>query len=184
MFVIWAHMNVDLTLAVLVTHTNTHAQACKDTAHAQVFSRIIAFSFSFSLCAAQQECPKSGILWAEAIEMEERPKRKAKALTALKSCDRDPHVMLATAKLFWFDRSLDKARNWLENKVLRFNPDFGDAWATLYKFEVQHGTKEQQESVVARCKEADPKHGEKWQQISKATGARCQCLVPMFSPGA
>ena len=44
-------------------------------------------------------------------------------------------------RLFWFDRNLEKARDWLENKVLRLDSDLGDAWATLYKFEVQHGTK-------------------------------------------
>ena len=36
---------------------------------------------------------------------------------------------------------------------------------------------EQQESVIARCKAADPKHGEKWTQVSKATG---ECLATRF----
>lgn len=46
-----------------------------------------------------QDCPASGILWAEAIFMESRPQRKTKSVDALKRCEHDPHVLLAVARL-------------------------------------------------------------------------------------
>lgn len=42
-------------------------------------------------------------------------------------------------RLFWNERKVDKARNWL-NRAVKLNPDLGDSWAYFYKFEVQHGT--------------------------------------------
>lgn len=50
------------------------------------------------MAKALQECPTSGILWADAIFMESRPKRKTKSVDALKKCEHDAHVMLAVAK--------------------------------------------------------------------------------------
>ena len=44
----------------------------------------------------------------------------------------------------------------------------GDFWALYYKFELQHGTVDTQKDVLKRCVAAEPKHGEKWQAISKA----------------
>jgi pre-mRNA-processing factor 6 len=49
-----------------------------------------------------QECPTSGILWAEAIEMEPAPQQKAKSVDALKRCDNDPNVIIAVAKYVLF----------------------------------------------------------------------------------
>lgn len=49
-----------------------------------------------------QECPNSGILWAEAIFLEARPQRKTKSVDALKRCEHDPHVLLAVSKLVLF----------------------------------------------------------------------------------
>lgn len=46
-----------------------------------------------------QECPNSGILWAEAIFLEPRPQRKTKSVDALKRCEHDSHVLLAVSKL-------------------------------------------------------------------------------------
>ena len=37
-----------------------------------------------------------------------------------------------------------------------------------YKFELQHGNADAQKDVLKRCVAAEPKHGEKWQAISKA----------------
>ena len=37
----------------------------------------------------------------------------------------------------------------------------------LFKFEVIHGTPEQQEDVKSRCVQAEPKHGELWCKYSK-----------------
>lgn len=119
------------------------------------------------MAKALQECPNSGILWAASIEMAPRPQRKSKSMDALKKCEHDPHVIAAVAKLFWIDRKVDKARNWL-NKAVTLAPDVGDFWAFLYKFELQHGTEENQKDVLKRCVAAEPKHGEKWQPVSKA----------------
>nr|XP_010918430.1 protein STABILIZED1 [Elaeis guineensis]XP_010918431.1 protein STABILIZED1 [Elaeis guineensis] len=119
------------------------------------------------MAKALQECPTSGILWAASIEMVPRPQRKSKSADALKRCDHDPHVIAAVAKLFWYDRKVDKARNWF-NRAVTLAPDIGDFWALYYKFELQHGTEEQQKDVLKRCISAEPKHGERWQAISKA----------------
>lgn len=50
------------------------------------------------MAKAIQECPSSGILWAESIFMESRPQRKTKSVDALKKCEHDPYVLLAVAK--------------------------------------------------------------------------------------
>lgn len=50
------------------------------------------------MAKAMQECPASGILWAEAIFLAPRPQRKSKSVDALKKCEHDPHVLLAVAK--------------------------------------------------------------------------------------
>ncbi|KAI3676846.1 hypothetical protein L1987_86460 [Smallanthus sonchifolius] len=119
------------------------------------------------MAKALQECPNSGILWAAAIEMAPRPQRKTKSSDAYKKCEHDPHVIAAIGKLFWHDRKVDKARTWL-NRAVTLAPDVGDFWALLYKFELQHGTEDQQKEVLRKCVAAESKHGEKWQPISKA----------------
>lgn len=119
------------------------------------------------MAKALQECPNSGILWATAIEMVPRPQRKSRSADAYKKCDQDPYVIAAVAKLFWHDRKVDKARNYL-NRAVTLAPDTGDFWALYYKFEVQYGNEETQKDVLKRCVAAEPKHGEKWQAISKA----------------
>uniref|UniRef100_A0AAR2IL99 Pre-mRNA-processing factor 6 n=1 Tax=Pygocentrus nattereri TaxID=42514 RepID=A0AAR2IL99_PYGNA len=118
------------------------------------------------MAKALQECPNSGILWAEAVFLEARPQRKTKSVDALKKCEHDPHVLLAVAKLFWSERKITKAREWFLRTV-KIEPDLGDAWALFYKFELQHGTEEQQEEVKKRCENAEPRHGELWCAESK-----------------
>ena len=119
------------------------------------------------MAKALQDCPKSGPLWAEAINMEPIPKRKAKVLVALNTCDNDPYVMTAVAKVFWEERKVAKARSWF-NRAITLEPNLGDSWAAFYKFEMQHGTEEQQKAVLNRCKESKPTQGEKWRLISKS----------------
>ncbi len=51
------------------------------------------------MAKAIQECPTSGILWAESIFMESRPQRKTKSVDALKKCEHNANVLLAVAKL-------------------------------------------------------------------------------------
>lgn len=119
------------------------------------------------MAKALQECPSSGSLWATAIEMAPRPQRKSKSSDALKRSDQDPCVIAAVAKLFWQDRKVDKARSWF-NRAVTLAPDIGDFWALYYKFELQHGSEDNQKDVLARCIAAEPKHGEKWTALSKA----------------
>ncbi|XP_027159740.1 protein STABILIZED1 [Coffea eugenioides] len=116
---------------------------------------------------ALQECPNSGILWAANIEMAPRPQKKSRSSDAYKKCEQNPHVLAAVAKLFWHERKVDKARSYL-NRAVTLAPDIGDFWALYYKFELQHGNEETQKDVIKRCVAAEPKHGEKWQAISKA----------------
>ena len=73
-------------------------------------------------------------------------------------CDNDPRIIASIANLFWLDRKVEKARSWF-NRSVTLNPDIGDHWAMFYKFELQHGTEEQQEAVVRRCVEAEPRWG-------------------------
>ncbi|XP_077241716.1 protein STABILIZED1-like [Tasmannia lanceolata] len=119
------------------------------------------------MAKALQECPTSGILWAASIEMVPRSERKIKSRDALKRCGHDAHVIAAVAKLFWHDRKVDKARIWF-NRAVTLAPDVGDFWALYYKFELQHGSEDQQKDVLKRCVAAEPKHGERWTAISKA----------------
>lgn len=62
---------------------------------------------------------------------------------------------------------MDKARSWL-HRCVTLDPDIGDHWALLYCLECEHGTTASQESVMERCRSAQPRHGERWTQISKA----------------
>jgi len=123
------------------------------------------------LATALQECPTSGILWAEAINTEKRPQQKARSVDALKKCDNDPNVIVSVARVFWADRKLTKARTWF-NRAVTLNPDLGDGWAYYYKFELQHGTDEQKEEVMKRCIAAEPRHGEYWRKVYKDPGNR------------
>jgi pre-mRNA-processing factor 6 len=50
------------------------------------------------MAKALQDCPKAGLLWAEAIFLENRAARKTKSVDALKRCDNDPLVLVAVAK--------------------------------------------------------------------------------------
>uniref|UniRef100_T1JXH8 Pre-mRNA-processing factor 6 n=1 Tax=Tetranychus urticae TaxID=32264 RepID=T1JXH8_TETUR len=118
------------------------------------------------MAKALQECPNSGILWAEAIFMENRPQRRSRSYDALKRCEHDPHVLLAATKLLWVERKLPKTREWF-HQTIKVDPDFGDAWGYFYKFELMHGTEAQQQEVKNKCVDTEPRHGENWCKISK-----------------
>ncbi|KAI1705808.1 tetratricopeptide repeat domain-containing protein [Ditylenchus destructor] len=118
------------------------------------------------LARSLQECEHSGRLWAEAIFLEQRHGRRTKSVDALKKCEHDPHVLLAVAKLVWTERKIAKARSWLQRTV-KVDPDFGDAWAYFYKFELLHGNEPEQEEVRKKCSSAEPRHGELWQSVAK-----------------
>jgi len=118
------------------------------------------------LSRAIKECPNSGRLWAEMIELDEPSEKKARCVDALKKCDNDGHVLTAVAKLFWEGGTIDKARMWLTRATTE-DPKLGDAWAAAYKFELQFGTEETQIDLLKKCKIAEPKYGEKWIGVSK-----------------
>eukprot|EP01006_Ploeotia_vitrea_P053379 TRINITY_DN67781_c5_g4_i1.p1 TRINITY_DN67781_c5_g4~~TRINITY_DN67781_c5_g4_i1.p1 ORF type:complete len:953 (+),score=126.03 TRINITY_DN67781_c5_g4_i1:56-2914(+) len=118
------------------------------------------------LSKALQEFPSSGLIWAEAIEMEPAATKKAKSVQAIKRCDKDARVICAVAKLFWAERKFDKTRSWF-GRAVALDSDLGDAWANLYRFEVQHGDEEKQQKVIASTLEAEPHHGELWCSVSK-----------------
>lgn len=118
------------------------------------------------MARALQECESSGILWAEAIWLEDRHGRRAKSIDALKKCEHDPQVLLATARLLWSERKVKKAREWFE-RAIKVDTDLGDAFCHWLKFEQCHGTPEEQEKVVNRCNKYEPRHGELWTKYSK-----------------
>jgi len=119
---------------------------------------------------ALQECPNSGILWAEAINMEPLSKKKTQSVEALKRCDSDAIVITAVAKIFWADHKFDKTKTWF-NRAITLNPDFGDAWAYFYSFQLKHGTKDEQEQLLKQCVDIAPRHGEQWIKVSKKIGS-------------
>lgn len=121
---------------------------------------------SAMLSRALQELPDSGHLWAESIFMEERPRRRARAVDALRKCEHDPHVLIASAKLFWIERRFPKVREWLA-KALKVDSDLGDTWAWLYKVETEHGTTAAADEVIRKCSDAEPRHGDAWTAVSK-----------------
>eukprot|EP01130_Rhizamoeba_saxonica_P005259 TRINITY_DN210_c0_g1_i2.p1 TRINITY_DN210_c0_g1~~TRINITY_DN210_c0_g1_i2.p1 ORF type:complete len:911 (-),score=270.15 TRINITY_DN210_c0_g1_i2:21-2753(-) len=115
---------------------------------------------------ALQKCPLSGVLWAEFIEMTDQADKRARVYDALNTCDEDPYVITAAAKLFCQNEQFEKARVWY-NRAVDVSPDIGDCWAALYRFEQDHGTEETLNDVVKRCGIAEPRYGEKWISISK-----------------
>jgi pre-mRNA-processing factor 6 len=118
------------------------------------------------LAKSLQTCSSSGILWSQAILLKTRPQRKARSADALKKCENDPVVVQTIARLFWSERKTDKARNWF-SRAAKTDPDLGDTWAWWLKFEMMHGTPEQQADVRKGCIAAQPRHGERWQLVSK-----------------
>ncbi|KAJ3078946.1 hypothetical protein HK102_004124 [Quaeritorhiza haematococci] len=147
------------------------------------------------MAKALQECPNSGLLWSEAILMESRPQRKSRSADALRKCENDPLVLVTVARLFWAERKVEKARNWF-GRAVKVNPDMGDSWAWWLAFERQHGgvggtaskaangsaaeaaangektdagadALSRVEDVINKCKAAEPRHGERWQAVSK-----------------
>lgn len=118
------------------------------------------------LARAQQECENSGRLYAEAINLATRHSRRAISVDALSKAPESPYVLLAVCKMMWSERKIAKAREWF-NRALKINKDNGDVWAYYNKFEIVHGTPDQQKQVVELCKLAEPRHGELWQSVAK-----------------
>eukprot|EP01060_Flectonema_neradi_P015352 TRINITY_DN21990_c0_g1_i1.p1 TRINITY_DN21990_c0_g1~~TRINITY_DN21990_c0_g1_i1.p1 ORF type:complete len:927 (+),score=227.63 TRINITY_DN21990_c0_g1_i1:30-2783(+) len=130
------------------------------------------------LSKALQECPKSGLLWALYISMEPygSKSRKSAGISACKKT-KSHYVTTSIARIFWSERSIDKARKWFKMTTAE-HPDYGDGWAFYYRFEVQHGTEEQRAEVIKNCVSASPKYGHSWVLVTKdpknATVAGCR----------
>jgi pre-mRNA-processing factor 6 len=119
------------------------------------------------MAIAIQECPRSGLLWAEKImHLESRTQRKPRALEAIKKVENDPQLFIVVARIFWSERRLEKADTWF-TKAIVLDADYGDGWVWYYKFLEQHGTEEKKEEVISKCIMAEPKHGEIWQSVAK-----------------
>jgi len=121
------------------------------------------------LARALQECPTSGLLWSLSIWAEPRASRKSRSVDALKKSQEHHIVVCTIARLFWSERKIEKAREWFIRAVTRDGPgsDWGDSWAWWLKFERQHGTVEQQQTVITKCIVAEPHHAPVWQSIAK-----------------
>lgn len=118
------------------------------------------------LARALQDCPSSGLLWATAIWMEAPQQRKGRSVDAIKKSSEHPLVINAVGRLFWAEKKIEKTRLWL-GRAAGADKDNGDLWAWWYKFEKQHGEKERQEEVIAKCVAAEPHHGQLWPAIAK-----------------
>ena len=120
------------------------------------------------MAQALQECPTSGLVWAERIwHLEARTQRKPRILEAIQKADNDPILFVTAARIFWAERKLEKADAWFQKAAI-LDPDYGDTWAWWYKFLLQHGTEEKRNDVVSKCVLNEPKHGEVWQAVWKA----------------
>ncbi|KAI9683643.1 MAG: hypothetical protein M1829_004948 [Trizodia sp. TS-e1964] len=119
------------------------------------------------MAKALQEVPDSGLLWTESIwHLEARTQRKPRSLEAIKRVDNDPILFVTVARIFWYERRLEKAATWFEKAIL-LDSDLGDTWAWYYRFLLQHGTEEKQEDVISKCIVSEPRHGEIWQGVAK-----------------
>ena len=135
------------------------------------------------LLLAVQDCPESGGLWAESVAMAPRPQRRRVSTDALHRCGNDAHVQAAVAMLFQNDRKVDKARTWY-NRATTLDPDLGDLWGLWYRFESQFGDKDTVAQVVEKCVQAEPRHGERWQRVSKNSKnahATCETLLKLVA---
>lgn len=113
-----------------------------------------------------QDCPASGLLWSLSIWSEPRPMRKTRSVDALKKSSDNPIIICTVARLFWADRSIEKARHWF-NRAAATAPDLGDTWGWWLKFERMHGVEEQREEVRKKCVAAEPHHSPVWQGVAK-----------------
>lgn len=131
------------------------------------------------MARALQECPDSGVLWAEQLSLCTKQQQKSKSMDALKRCDNDPIVVLAIARLFEKDKKYAKAQKWYE-RAITLSPKLGDAWIYFYAFELRQarlaklsiGSQTDCDIVVEKCTAAQPNRGEVWLSIAKRTEYR------------
>lgn len=112
-----------------------------------------------------QKYPKSGKLWAMAIETEPLSKRKAKSMAALDKCENSVEIVNAIARIFFIQKMPEKTSSWIERSLL-IDPKNGDTWAFYLHYSRKLGKEDLEQEVLKRCKEAEPDHGEYWQRHS------------------
>lgn len=117
------------------------------------------------LSRALQRFPKSYELLAEQLFIENKTINRPigpSVIQVLLECDNDRFIMLGVAKIYWSQNEIDKTRKWLE-KVVSTHKNFGDAWAYLYKFEIeQDANDETLQMLRSRCAQENPQEGEEW----------------------
>lgn len=87
------------------------------------------------MAQAIRECPSSGRLWAEILLTCPKIQRKARAIDAIKKCDKqDAFVVLAVARLFEQSARYRKAQTWYE-RALSIQPSLGDTWVYYFAFQ-------------------------------------------------
>ena len=87
------------------------------------------------MAQAIRECPASGRLWSEILLTCPKTQRKARAIDAIKKCDKqDAVVVLAVARLFEQSARYRKAQTWYE-RALSLQPTLGDAWVYYFAFQ-------------------------------------------------
>ena len=118
------------------------------------------------LSRALQQLPSSGALWSLAIAYEPRAGRKTKMADALKKTADDARVLATVAQQFWLESKHVQARKWFQ-RAATANPDNGDIWATSYRFELAHGSPQDQDQLRTNIQNAKPKHGPIWQSVAK-----------------
>lgn len=111
------------------------------------------------------ECPKSGFLWALSIFLESKATRKSKIADALKKCENDPYILVATARIFWMEKSLDKAKGWFEQAIAS-QSDIGDSWAWYFLF-LRKEYPDTVDEFFTRFESTDPKHGLLFPSVAK-----------------
>lgn len=94
------------------------------------------------IARAIQECPpeECGALWDLSIWLEPRAVRRKLTVDAIKKVGTASPILLTTsARMFWQDSKVDKARDWF-TKAVKADTDYGDTWAWWYAFEREHGS--------------------------------------------
>jgi pre-mRNA-processing factor 6 len=173
------------------------------TATATATAATVSAASNSLMAKALQECPTSGLLWAEQIRAAPRVERKSKAALAIKKCPEDAHVLCAVAEFFASKREILKARKWLDRAVV-LDPHFGDGWARYYAFETKQMQQQQQgekdsndnsndnnkearvllNQVRERCVAAEPKYGEIWTSVSKDMSNRHKSIKQILELAA
>lgn len=142
-------------------------------------SRVAQTSAQMLVSRALKECGESGRLWALAIALEPKARQRAKSVDALRKCDQNPFVLLQIGKLFWRERKLEKARDWLK-RAIKADSLFGDAYATLHAFERCQEHDAAVEQVENDAQSVVPRYGDLWIKIRKGLGNESLSVVDVL----